>query len=815
MRRIAQLGAAACLASALAAFVSGEQAVANAAPAPTVVHGAVRIVHGGVRVDVAKLPPSAPDGARETSPYVPFTPAERAASPDSQFGSVTALATGAQAEPLAPSPPATGFLALDDSDTSIPPDTHGAVGPNDVMTTLNTQVRVQDKAGAVVNTVTLDSFWSGLAPAPHAFDPKVVYDPLAGRFVFTAMADARSATSRVLIGVSDASSASAWHVFGVDADPANANWADFPSIGFDGNRVVVTVNMFDNLTSFFQGARLFVFDKSEAYDNDGVLAVTTVDDPGGRFGGFTLAPATTLDPGVSTTYLVDDWAAGGGVLRLSTITGTAPNEALTLGAAFPQLPAPWAFQGAGGADFAPQAGSVQRIQTNDSRIGNCVLRGGSIWCTHTVFPLSVPARSAVEWFELTPAGAVAQVGRIDDASGGAFYAFPSLAVNATNDVLIGYSRFGAGQFASGNYAYRMCGDPLGTMREDTVLKAGEGPYWKTFSGTRNRWGDYSHAVVDPSDNSTMWTIQEYAAPPVGDPTTPNSGRWGTWWGRVPAPTSGRPAPTNPSASSTSHSSGNWRSDPTVDVNWSSAASGCGIDGYSFSFTSGPTDVPDTFKDAGANVTSATSPPLGNGPVYFHLRTQDRMGTWSDPMHAGPFLVDALAPVDPRLSSSSHTVGRASSKKVVRIAWQGAVDSHSGVDGFSFSWDRSAASVPDAAKDAEETVTSKASRPLARGRYWFHLRTRDNAGNWTSTVHLGPFVIVSPRCVVPNVKGKTLAKAKATLKAKRCAVGTVKRAFSGKVKKSRVIRQSKRAGSTHPVKTKVGLTVSKGPKKSRR
>jgi beta-lactam-binding protein with PASTA domain len=64
-------------------------------------------------------------------------------------------------------------------------------------------------------------------------------------------------------------------------------------------------------------------------------------------------------------------------------------------------------------------------------------------------------------------------------------------------------------------------------------------------------------------------------------------------------------------------------------------------------------------------------------------------------------------------------------------------------------------------------------------------------------------------VVPNVKGKTVAKAKAALKAKRCAAGKVKQAFSGKVKKGRVIAQSKRPGTRHPRNTKVNLTVSKG------
>jgi PASTA domain len=813
LRGLAQIGAAACVASVLAVAVSGEQAVAKIAATPTVVHGTAQIVHG-VRVDLAELVlGSAATGARESAPHVPFVPGDRATRVDPQFGSVEALASTAAAGPLVPSPSATGFQALPDANTSIPPDTHGAVGPNDVLTSLNTEVRVQNKAGAVQSTVTLDSFWSGLMPAPDSFDPKVVYDPLAGRFVFTAMADARSPSSRVLIGVSDTSSAvGSWHLFGVDADASNADWADFPSIGFDGSRVVVTVNMFDVDFDDFDGARMFVFDKGELYDNDSVLAVTRLNDPDGPFGGFTMSPASTLDPGETTTYLVEDWGVDG-LLRLSTITGTAPNEVLTTGVAFPQLPAPWAFRAAGGADFAPQLGTAQKIQTNDSRIGNCVLRGGSIWCTHTVFPQSGPARSAVQWFELSTVGAVRQVGRVDDASGGLFYAFPSIAVNATNDVLIGYSRFGAGQFASANYAYRTCGDPLGTMRDDTVLKAGEGPYWKTFSGTRNRWGDYSHTVVDPSDNSTMWTIQEYAATPVGFPAA-NSGRWGTWWGRVPAP-SGRPAPTNPAVSSASHSSSSWRSDPTVDVNWSGAVSGCGIDGYSFSFTLGASDAPDTIKDVGANVTSATSPAFSNGQVYFHLRTLDRVGTWSDPIHAGPFLIDTQAPVDPVLSSSSHTVGVASPTKIVRVAWQGARDGPSGVDGFSFSWDTSATSVPDDIKDAEETVTGTASPSLAPGRYWFHLRTRDNAGNWTSTVHLGPFVITRPvvrRCVVPNVKGKTLAKAKAALKARGCATGKVKRAFSGKVKKGRVIQQSKRAGSRHPVKTKVGLTVSKGKRK---
>ena len=69
-----------------------------------------------------------------------------------------------------------------------------------------------------------------------------------------------------------------------------------------------------------------------------------------------------------------------------------------------------------------------------------------------------------------------------------------------------------------------------------------------------------------------------------------------------------------------------------------------------------------------------------------------------------------------------------------------------------------------------------------------------------------------RCVVPNVKSKTVPKAKAALRARRCAAGKVRQAFSGKVKKGRVIAQSRRPGARLPRGTKVNLTVSKGAKK---
>jgi hypothetical protein len=60
-----------------------------------------------------------------------------------------------------------------------------------------------------------------------------------------------------------------------------------------------------------------------------------------------------------------------------------------------------------------------------------------------------------------------------------------------------------------------------------TLKDGLTTYFKTFSGTVNRWGDYSAAQVDPVNDVDLWTIQEYAASPAN--------RWGTWWGVLAPP----------------------------------------------------------------------------------------------------------------------------------------------------------------------------------------------------------------------------------------------------------------------------------------
>ncbi len=425
-----------------------------------------------------------------------------------------------------PSPaPILNFNGLNDNGVSIPPDVNGAVGPNHVMTTLNTQVRISDRAGTVISTVTLNSFWAPLGGLTSTYDPKILYDPTANRWIFVSSGEPQLNTSCTLLAVSKTSDPTqGWNLYKTDVDATNQKWVDYPSLGFNGKWIVVQMNLFAMDGFNTTAHQIYVWDKADVYNNGtGVFTKFEITNEATAIA----CPSIHYDNSVSKMFtfrVASGNSSGKGTLGMRTISGPTNAPVLSTETVI-QTATTWGTSGASNTNFAPQLGVTSLIATNDHRMRHVVVRNGKIWAVHSVFlPTASPTRSAVQYWQFDTTGTVLQRSRIDDPTGKKFYSFPSIAINNKNDVLLGYASFSKDKYASGSYSFRRDNDAINTFRDEYIFKYGENTYFKDFGGSRNRWGDYTNTVIDPTNDSTFWTVQEYAG------STANN--WATWWANV-------------------------------------------------------------------------------------------------------------------------------------------------------------------------------------------------------------------------------------------------------------------------------------------
>lgn len=473
-------------------------------------------------VELRRLPHAivADDGDEPDAPMP--TPADLPVPAEAIRRGVTEPVTASDAV-YAPAITMQSFPAIDDDNTAFPPDTNGAAGPSHLVTTLNTALRIQDRGGAVLQTVSIRSFFDSVRNLGRVFDPHVTFDPRTNQWMICAITDQRTSStaqrtgSALLLAISKTGNPLlTWDLYRFDGP--EGVWLDFPELGYDEDSIVISVNVYNLADDKFVRANVFVI-------NRGNPAGAYVRLEHATNGGGSLSPTISMDAGGKKTYLLQTWNGNfqnSGFVRLYSVSsaGIVP-------IAFAQSTATWDSTSGSPDDFAPQLGRVEKIDSGDSRMHSAVLRNGNIWATHTAYiPSGAPTRTAVNWWRLTPAGVIVSRGTIDDPTSTFDYAHPSIAVNRNNDALIGCSRFSATTLPSAVYAQVGAGAPL-----PVVFKAGESSYVKTGTGTKNRWGDYSAACVDPTNDLDFWTIQEYASTPA-----PGYDRWGTWWARIAAPT---------------------------------------------------------------------------------------------------------------------------------------------------------------------------------------------------------------------------------------------------------------------------------------
>ncbi len=102
--------------------------------------------------------------------------------------------------------------------------------------------------------------------------------------------------------------------------------------------------------------------------------------------------------------------------------------------------------------------------------------------------------------------------------------------------------------------------------------------------------------------------------------------------------------------------------------------------------------------------------------------------------------DGEAVRDPEdVRSTSHQIGQPSIDDIVIIVWSHQANAAS----YAPYWSQQPLDLPDAVAGLPGEATETTSPALPEGDWYFHMRTQGNNGVWTSTVHIGPFLIRPP------------------------------------------------------------------------
>lgn len=452
-----------------------------------------------------------------------------------------------------------------------PPDSMGAVGPEHFVELLNGEsanpaIAVYTKTGTLVAwTNTADFIRNGTNYPIGSLlaDPRILYDHKAQRWIACAI---DGGSGQVILAVSKSSS------------PTNfvTGWTnclltvkrpdlltDFTTLGLDDNGVYVTVLHLGGIpTSTNAGHTIVAIRKPELYS--GVFITNRLENYVSNAPPvWIIQPAVNFDDVAMNGYAFfvakgpPDLSANyqGGAIYYRRVQWTGTNAAwadtdwralsnqVSNYRNYYDLDEP----ATGGGINAPNLnGTPIDLHTVGSRLAMTTVRNGHLWTcqaiglsgTNGVYVGNETGtnvdRTGVQWLELsvdTTNGTLGynSHGRIYDQSsptGAIYYYFPSLALNCAGDTVLGFSGSGATNYIGAYYSWRLAGGA--SLEHPRVIQLGV----TNYAVPDARWGDYSATTLDPGDDWSFWTVQEYSAELIQQE---DEHHWGTVISRIRPP----------------------------------------------------------------------------------------------------------------------------------------------------------------------------------------------------------------------------------------------------------------------------------------
>jgi len=455
--------------------------------------------------------------------------------------------------PLANAPaPTLTFAGLDKTNwgNGWPPDTNGDVGPTVYVQAVNTSIGIFRKSDGVrLSAFTFSTLFSAAATGTPCDtssngDPVVLYDALANRWIVSDLSWSNFSSGPfyecLAVSITGDPVAGGWRFYAVQTD-AGSNLSDYPKLGVWPDGIYMSANMFSTKgRGLFKNVRVWSFNRSDL-ESGAALRAVSFNLPGSLNGVsiFSLLPSNlrgTSPPNGRENLFASIWSAKvAHVWKFHSDWTTLSNSTLT-GPSDVAL-STW--------NVAPT--SVPELNGNnlDTLREQLMMQNQYRNLAHTVANGS--GVTSIRWYQLNVTGGnvvtggPVQQGTWNPDSNNRF--MPSIAVDGSGDMAIGYSVSSASMYPAIRYAGRLVTDSPNTLgQSETSLFAGSGAQTNTCGGNPcGRWGDYSAMSVDPVENCTFWYTNEYYAT--------SGGNWLTRIGAFKYPScTGSPSPTKPGSS---------------------------------------------------------------------------------------------------------------------------------------------------------------------------------------------------------------------------------------------------------------------------
>ena len=457
--------------------------------------------HGGEADDFPSLKPVRNGRPNNLNPHV-----------QSQVGSAAAPATSNNFDGVG-----NGFTGPNGtfSVASAPPDTNGAVGPQDYVQTVNTDFAVFNKdasrgtVGSVrYGPVAINTLWSGfggLCQTDNDGDPTVVYDGIANRWIIAQFAvTGATSTFYQCVAVSTTSDPTGTYY---RYSFAYSNFPDYPKMGVWPDAYYETYNLFNAAGTSFLGAEDCAFNRAQMLT--GATATQQCFTTSSSYGGLLAATldGATLPPAGSPNYVVGLNTTTSLAFWKFHVDWTTPANSTFTG---PSSIAVASYaQACGGGTCIPQSGTTNQLDSlADRAMYRLAYRNfGSYESLVVDHAVTVGSTVGMRWYELRSPNTTPTVFQSGTYSPDSTYRWMgSIAEDQSGDIAMGYSTSSSSVHPGISYTGRLVSDPLNQMPQgETSVIVGAG----SQTGTLTRWGDYSAMTIDPADGCTFWYTNEY------------------------------------------------------------------------------------------------------------------------------------------------------------------------------------------------------------------------------------------------------------------------------------------------------------------